>query len=47
MLFDHATKGQIPADSRNDELNLVQPFIMMQLMVTNKNSFHVEIIVSD
>jgi len=47
MLFDHSTKAQIPADSRTQDLYLVQPYLLLQLMVTDKKLFHLEVTVTD
>ncbi len=47
MLFDHNTKAQLPADPRADELFLVQPYILIQAMIADKKSFHIEITVTD
>jgi hypothetical protein len=48
MLFEHNTKAQLPADPRNQEdLHLVQPYLLLQIMVTEKKVFHLEITVTD
>jgi hypothetical protein len=48
LLFEHATKAQLPADPRNaEDLHLVQPYLLMQIMVTDKKVFHLEITVTD
>ncbi|CDW78155.1 UNKNOWN [Stylonychia lemnae] len=47
LLFDHATKAQIPSDPRQAELYLVQPYLMLQLMITDKKLFHIEVTVTD
>jgi Protein of unknown function (DUF667) len=48
LLFEHSTKAQIPADPRNqEELHLLQPYLLLQLMVTEKKVFHLELTVTD
>ena len=48
LLFEHSTKAMIPVDPRNSEdLHLVQPYLMMQIMITDKKVFHLEITVTD
>eukprot|EP00347_Sterkiella_histriomuscorum_P023813 403333301 len=47
FVFDHATKAQMPDDSRQKELYLVQPFILLQLMITDKKLFNLEVTVTD
>jgi hypothetical protein len=48
LLFEHSTKAQIPVDPRHSEdLHLVQPYLMMQIMIVDKKVFHLEITVTD
>jgi hypothetical protein len=47
MLFEHTTKAQLPADPRGEDLHLVQPYLMLQVMITDKKVFHLEITVTD
>ena len=46
-MTDMSSKLQLPKDPRRQELYLLQPYLVVQCKVLNKQQFHVEVTFSD